>query len=164
MANAQEKTIQQQFKIGDLARLTNKTVRTLHFYEELEILRPSHRTKGGFRMYSPESVTRILLIEKLQLLGLSLPEIRDLLLNWKESETGSDAARTIGSLLVEKRTQLQDEISRLQHLEKELNATLNYLHHCTNDCSRETTPRQCPSCDHATKETRPRMISGLYPQ
>jgi DNA-binding transcriptional MerR regulator len=152
-------------KIGDLARLTNKTVRTLHFYEELEILRPHERTKGGFRLYAPESVERIWLIEKLQILGLSLPEIRDLLLDWEESQTGALAARKILDILLVKRQQLQEEIARLKGLEDELSATVAYLHRCTTGCGKQTSPELCCLCDHAAnEETRPRIIAGLYPQ
>jgi len=152
-------------KIGDLARLTNKTVRTLHFYEELEILHPVERTKGGFRLYSPESVSRVWLIEKLQVLGLSLPEIRDLLLGWEGSFTGAQAARKIELVLAEKRKQLHEEIRRLNALERELNMTLEYLHYCTTGCGKETKPGECTYCDHAgTESSRPRIINGLYPQ
>lgn len=165
MDNDSESTDKSLLKIGDLARLTNKTVRTLHFYEELEILRPHERTKGGFRLYSPESVTRIWLIEKLQMLGLSLPEIRDLLLDWEESETGAKAARKILEVLLAKRKELHEEIARLHGLERELAATVSYLHHCTTGCGKPTGPEACAVCDHAAnEETRPRIISGLYPQ
>lgn len=151
-------------KIGDLARLTQKTVRTLHFYEELDILRPVERTRGGFRLYSPESVERVWLIDKLQVLGLSLPEIRDMLLEWEESETGARAAHAIMASLLERRRKLREELERLHALELELNATLDYLHHCTTGCGRQTAPLKCPTCDHAAREEkRPRMISGLYP-
>ena len=53
-------------KIGDLVRLTGKTPRTLHFYEELGLLRPVSRTKGGFRLYGEETLLRVRWIERLQ--------------------------------------------------------------------------------------------------
>lgn len=161
-----EKTLVERglLKIGDLARLAQKTVRTLHFYEELDILRPVERTRGGFRLYAPESVERVWLIDKLQVLGLSLPEIRDLLLEWEESETGARAAHAIMASLLERRRKLREELERLHALELELNATLDYLHHCTTGCGKQTSPVKCPTCDHAAREEkRPRMISGLYP-
>ncbi|MFM7200305.1 MAG: MerR family transcriptional regulator [Myxococcota bacterium] len=150
-------------RIGDLARLTQKTVRALHFYEELEILRPAERTRGGFRLYAQESVTRVWLIDKLQTLGLSLPEIRDLLRGWEESETGSLAARKLLEVMLERRQQLQAEVARLQGLARELDATVEYLHHCVTGCFKATSPGQCTRCDHAADDARPRMIAGLYP-
>ena len=38
-------------RIGDLARLTGKTVRAIHLYEELGLLKPATRSSGGFRLY-----------------------------------------------------------------------------------------------------------------
>lgn len=155
---------EEPLKIGDLARLTQKTVRALHFYEELEILRPTERTKGGFRLYGQESVTRVWLIDKLQVLGLSLPEIRDLLKDWEESATGSVAAHKVLDVMLERRRQLHQEIERLNHLSRELDATVEYLHHCVTGCSQTTAPEQCSHCSHASDDAqRPKMISGLYP-
>lgn len=151
-------------KIGDLARLTQKTVRALHFYEELEILRPVERTKGGFRLYATDAVSRVWLIDKLQILGLSLPEIRDLLRDWEESETGSKAARKVLEVMLARRRQLVQELERLQGLARELDSTVDYLHHCVTGCYKATAPEQCTACDHAADEGhRPKMISGLYP-
>jgi DNA-binding transcriptional MerR regulator len=38
-------------KIGDLARQTGVSVRTLHYYDEIGLLSPSHRTEAGYRLY-----------------------------------------------------------------------------------------------------------------
>ena len=40
-------------KVGELARRTGKTARAIHLYEELGLLTPAVRSKGGFRLYSP---------------------------------------------------------------------------------------------------------------
>ena len=63
-------------KIGDLVRLTGKTPRTLHFYEELGLLRPVSRTKGGFRLYGEETLLRVRWTERLQELGFSCPRFK----------------------------------------------------------------------------------------
>ncbi len=47
-----ETTSEATLRIGELARRTGKTNRTLHFYEELGLLAPMSRTKGGFRIYA----------------------------------------------------------------------------------------------------------------
>ncbi|HEY0996021.1 MAG TPA: MerR family DNA-binding transcriptional regulator, partial [Gemmatimonadaceae bacterium] len=39
------------WKIGDLARETGLTVRTLHHYDEIGLLRPGQRTESGYRLY-----------------------------------------------------------------------------------------------------------------
>ena len=46
-------------RVGELAKRTGKTVRAIHLYEELGLLAPAVRSKGGFRLYSGKAVTRI---------------------------------------------------------------------------------------------------------
>ena len=46
-------------KVGELAKRTGKTVRAVHLYEELGLLAPAVRSKGGFRLYHDQAVTRI---------------------------------------------------------------------------------------------------------
>src|SRR5690348_10503698 len=59
-------------QIGDLARESGKTVRAIHLYEELNLLHPAARSKGRYRLYAPEALTRIRWIGKLQDMGFSL--------------------------------------------------------------------------------------------
>src|SRR4029078_12300031 len=70
------KTLVKPLRVGELARRTGKTVRALHLYEEMGLLRPVHRSKGGFRLYAPSSVARVAWIGKLQEAGFSLHELR----------------------------------------------------------------------------------------
>jgi DNA-binding transcriptional MerR regulator len=66
---------EKQWKIGDLARETGLTVRTLHHYDELGLLRPSARTKAGHRLYDENDVKRLYRILALRQIGLRLDEI-----------------------------------------------------------------------------------------
>ena len=45
-------------KVGELAKRAGKTVRAVHLYEELGLLAPAVRSKGGFRLYHGRAVTR----------------------------------------------------------------------------------------------------------
>lgn len=62
-------------KIGELASATGLTVRTLHYYEEIDLLRPSTRTDSGHRLYDDKDVERLYRICLLRRLGLSLEDI-----------------------------------------------------------------------------------------
>jgi DNA-binding transcriptional MerR regulator len=66
-------------KVGQLARRTGLTVRTLHHYDEIGLLRPGRRTKAGHRVYGDEEVRRLQQIASLRHLGLSLDEVRSCL-------------------------------------------------------------------------------------
>ena len=66
-------------KIGELAKQTGLSVRTLHYYDEIELLTPSHRTEIGHRLYSDQDIIRLQQIISLRQLGFSLKEIRECL-------------------------------------------------------------------------------------
>jgi MerR family transcriptional regulator, thiopeptide resistance regulator len=71
LMNAKART----WKIGDLARATGLTVRTLHHYHQLGLLSPASRTDGGHRCYTDADVRRLHQIVALRSLGISLGEI-----------------------------------------------------------------------------------------
>jgi DNA-binding transcriptional MerR regulator len=67
------------WKVGELAKQTGLTVRTLHHYDEIGLLSPSHRTAAGHRLYVEDDVARLQQVASLRNLGFPLEEIRDVL-------------------------------------------------------------------------------------
>lgn len=63
-------------KVGELAKQTGLSVRTLHYYDEIGLLSPSRRTEAGHRLYTAGDVVRLRQIKSLRYLGFSLEEIR----------------------------------------------------------------------------------------
>ncbi|MEV7729984.1 HEAT repeat domain-containing protein [Streptomyces sp. NPDC087917] len=61
--------------IGDVARRSGVSARMLRHYDSLGLVRPTGRTRGGYREYSDEDIRRIFHIESLRSLGLSLREV-----------------------------------------------------------------------------------------
>jgi DNA-binding transcriptional MerR regulator len=69
-----------ELRIGEVAKLTGLTTRTLRYWEELGLLSPSGHRGSGERVYSPADMTRVSRIRDLQdLLGFSLAEVRAVL-------------------------------------------------------------------------------------
>ena len=69
-----------EWRIGEVAKLTGVTTRTLRYWEELELLQPSSYRPSGERLYSPADVARVTRIRNLQeFLGFSLAEVRTVL-------------------------------------------------------------------------------------
>lgn len=62
-------------KVGELARHTGLTVRTLHHYDAIGLLAPSARSEAGYRLYNSADIARLHAIQALRLLGLPLAEI-----------------------------------------------------------------------------------------
>lgn len=66
-------------QIGELAERTGLSIRTLRHYDEIGLLRPSARSEGGFRLYTPDDESRLLLIRRMKPLGYSLEQMGELL-------------------------------------------------------------------------------------
>ncbi|MYT40511.1 MerR family transcriptional regulator [Streptomyces sp. SID8356] len=64
------------YSIGELARRTGLTVKTIRFYSDRGIVAPTARSPAGYRLYSIDAVARLDLVRTLRELGLDLPTIR----------------------------------------------------------------------------------------
>jgi MerR family transcriptional regulator, thiopeptide resistance regulator len=62
-------------KVGELARRTGLTIRTLHHYDELGLLKPSGHTESGHRLYTASDAVRLQQVLSLRQLGFSLEEV-----------------------------------------------------------------------------------------
>jgi DNA-binding transcriptional MerR regulator len=65
--------------IGDLARLTGLSVKTVRFYSDLGLVPPAGRTPAGQRRYDAAAVTRLRLVRTLRALGLDLATVNRVL-------------------------------------------------------------------------------------
>ncbi|HZG05380.1 MAG TPA: MerR family transcriptional regulator [Streptomyces sp.] len=66
-------------QIGEVAERTGLSLRTIRHYEEVGLVVPSARSKGGFRLYTEADVDRLMVIRRMKPLDFSLEEMRDLL-------------------------------------------------------------------------------------
>jgi DNA-binding transcriptional MerR regulator len=66
-------------KVGELASRTGLTVRTLHHYDTMGLLKPSARTEAGYRLYNRDDIARLHAIQALRQVGMPLAEIAGLL-------------------------------------------------------------------------------------
>ncbi|MBY4694361.1 MerR family transcriptional regulator [Burkholderia latens] len=68
-----------RLKVGELAKRSGLTVRTLHHYHAIGLLTPSARADNGYRLYDRHDIARLHQIQALRRFGLSLAEIGDYL-------------------------------------------------------------------------------------
>lgn len=149
-------------RVGELAKAVGKTVRALHLYEELGLLRPAERSTGGFRLYAPEAKERILWISKLQAMGFALTEIQEFLRDWERSASAPDAMARVRAVFEQKLTQTREQLLKLTELERDLAASLAYLDSCSA-CEPVHTHGDCVACSihgHAGEEP-PLLVSGI---
>ncbi|MFO0644822.1 MAG: MerR family DNA-binding protein [Polyangiales bacterium] len=147
-------------RVGDIAQRTNKTVRALHLYEELGLLHPIERSKGGFRLYGPDAVVRVRWIAKLQDMGFSLPDIKELLHEWGRSGSATGAMTRIRELYRQKLDETDAQIKKLQALRHELSSSVDYLETC-EVCDPVRLISACPHCEmHGCGA--PDLVAGLH--
>jgi DNA-binding transcriptional MerR regulator len=103
-------------KVGELAKHTGLTVRTLHHYDEIGLLKPSGRSESGYRLYSRADVARLHGIQALRHLGLALGDIAAML-----EEGGTPPGLIIEQQIraldreIAQATELRDHLGLLQH-------------------------------------------------
>ncbi|MDJ1185225.1 MerR family transcriptional regulator [Roseofilum casamattae] len=68
-------------QIGELAKQTGLSIRTLRYYDQIGLLVPSHRTEAEYRLYSEADIARLQQILSLRQLGFALKEVRECLEN-----------------------------------------------------------------------------------
>ncbi|MEU4083952.1 MerR family transcriptional regulator [Streptomyces aureus] len=70
--------VEEHLTVGRVARLAGVSVRTLHHYDEIGLVRPSARTGSGYRAYAAGDVERLREVLAFRRLGFGLREIADL--------------------------------------------------------------------------------------
>ena len=98
-------------KVGELAKRTGLTVRALHHYDSIGLLRPSGRSEAGYRLYNRDDVARLHGIQALRQMGVPLAEVAQLL---------DGGASTLPALLARQIGALDQEIARTQALRERL--------------------------------------------
>ena len=67
------------YRVAEFAKLSGVTVRTLQYYDRIELLKPSNTTEGGHRLYRRHDLLRLQQILTLKWMGFKLDQIKDLL-------------------------------------------------------------------------------------
>jgi MerR family transcriptional regulator, copper efflux regulator len=148
-------------KVGELAKRTGKTVRAIHLYEELGLIAPAVRSKGGFRLYHDKAAKRIDWIQKLQDLGFSLTEIKAFLRDWEQSNTAPKAMDRVREIFSDKLRETQETVARLQRLVGDLTETLAYMDSCRS-CEPTHNQTECGTCGiHGHGGQAPLLVEGI---
>jgi DNA-binding transcriptional MerR regulator len=96
------------YRVGEFAAQTGVSVRTLHHYDQIGLLRPAGYSEGGHRLYSDADLLRLQQIVTLRYLGFALPQIKELL-----ARPDFDL---LASLRIQRRA-LRDRIAELERID-----------------------------------------------
>ncbi|APR85413.1 transcriptional activator TipA [Minicystis rosea] len=149
-------------QVGDIAKASGKTVRAIHHYEEVGLLRPHARSKGRYRLYDQAALARVRWIGKLHDLGLSLAQIQELVHLFETSPSAPGAMGSIRAIYAQKLDETRAQIRHLTALERELEASLSYLDTC-DTCDPAELVRACSCCNHHDKtQPEPHLVAGIH--
>lgn len=113
-----DKAVKKNYLIKEFADLTSVTVRTLHYYDQIGLLKPSFQKANGYRVYTETDLLKLQQIVTLKFMGFSLDQIQSLL--------NSKGYQAVKALRVQAGA-VKDEIARLREASRALEQVLNLL-------------------------------------
>lgn len=120
---AARRDISRLYKIGEVAAISGLRVKTIRYYEEIGLLAPTvERSESGYRMFDERVLNRLAFIKRAQSLGLSLNEIKDILLI---HGSGQIPCNEVRQHLQEKVKAIAQQIEALETLSTELQGILS---------------------------------------
>jgi len=103
--------------IGEVARRSGVSAKTLRYYESIGLVEPAARSASGYRHYGDDVLDRLAFIRSAQALGLTLGEIRSIVALRERGETPCGHVR---QLLRERSEDISRTIRGLRALQNEL--------------------------------------------
>ena len=122
-------------RIGELAGFTGESVKTLRYWEGLDLL-DAERSESGYRHFPEGMIERVGFIRSAQALGFTLEEIREIL---ELRGEGAQPCEEVRTALARHLTSVRERIENLRMLEAELTQRLHWAgEHADPDC-----PKNC---------------------
>ena len=128
--------MQNELRIGDVAKCAAVSVDTVRYYERHGLLPIAPRTNAGYRVFTADTIERILFIKQAQELGFTLNEIGSLVVN-----NGVSDCRRIHDLLSVKLTELDARLKRMREFRGKLT---HYLAECEAVLKKHGNAADCP--------------------
>lgn len=110
----------ENYSIGELAKKTNTSIRTLHYYDEIGLLKADKCSNSGHRLYTEDDIRKLQKIVVFKFLGYSLREIKELM---NESTFDFNLNRT----LYYQKKALEEKKAQISTALKAINRTVKLL-------------------------------------
>jgi len=116
------------FKIGEVADHSSLPVKTIRYYDEIDLLIPTvERSELGYRLFRLQVFDRLSLIKRAQSLGMSLQEVKEI---WTMHDRGQLPCREVKHYLQEKVEAISQQTEALQSQREELQRLLTHWQDC----------------------------------
>lgn len=128
--------MQTEFRIGEIATRASVSIDTVRYYERRGLLPTAPRTASGYRVFTSESIERVLFIKQAQDLGFSLDEIGTLLIT-----NGTSDCLRVHDLLDVKLKELDARMMAMHEFRARLT---HYLAECEEELKKHPDSVECP--------------------
>lgn len=119
--------------IGQAAERSGLPPKTLRYYEEIGLVRPSGRRGNNYRDYSEDDVAQLHFVQRARSLGFTVEECRGLLALWRDRHRASADVKAIA----------RERIADIEKKLRELQAMKAALEHLVARCHGDDRP-DCP--------------------
>lgn len=104
-------------KIGELAKLSGLTAKTIRFYETQGLLPKAYRAENGYRIYQQQDLASLKLIKRARLVGFNLDECKNLLALWQAPNRQS---ADVKAKIIQKTADIEKQIAELTTIHQTL--------------------------------------------
>ena len=126
--------------IGKAAKLSDLTIKTVRYYANIGLIKPTQNSLTGYREYNEEEVSKLKFIGKARKFDFSINECKELLSLYENKDRTS---KEVKKITLEKIFQIENKLKDLNDLKKEL----SFL---ANNCHGDNRP-DCPILDELAK-------------
>ncbi len=146
---------------GDMARLSNTTLRTVRFYEAEGLISSMAREGGCHRKFAHSELKKLQIIADLREAGLSLQEIKALAGLKRRCVSPTAAAQAMSQALARRIEDLKARIDTLARVKDELMSTVATIQRC-HGCQEPEFPSACAGCDVTNQPESSRATELLW--
>ena len=122
--------------IGRAANAANMPVKTVRYYDEISLVKPSGHSTNGYRLYDERDIRKLVFVRHARAFGFSIDTCRELLDLYENPARTSKEVKEITSQRLEEIRQKMEELQRLY----------DELSHLENTCHGDERP-DCPIID-----------------
>lgn len=113
--------MEKYYKTGEFAKMANLSIRTIRYYDQIDLLKPSKIADNGYRLYTDKDFIKLQKILSLKYLGFSLDDIFSMTIN--------DSYLSLQQSLSLQKKMIEQKIDQLQNMKESLEKTEDYISH-----------------------------------
>lgn len=122
--------------IGEVSKRAGLTAKTVRYYAEINLVKPSLRSDTGYRKYDTNALHKLIFIRRSRAFGFSITECRELLSLYEDKSRSSADVKRLA----------QHRLDEIREKQRELQKLHDELAHLVDKCRGDNRP-DCPIID-----------------